>query len=84
MNFVAWYNNEHLHSGLKFITPIARHQGLDQQIMQQRKIIYNQAKLNNPERWTGNIRNWELPLEVYLNPAKHKSNKNILALGKSK
>lgn len=72
IDFVNWYNNEHLHSGLKFITPIARHKRLDSQIMARRKFLYSQAKQNNPRRWTGSIRNWELPSEVYLNPPKQK------------
>lgn len=72
IDFANWYNNEHLHSGLKFITPIARHEGLDSQIMERRKILYEQAKQNNPFRWTGSTRNWELPSEVYLNPPKQK------------
>ena len=27
--FVAWYNDEHLHSGIRFVTPISRHEGED-------------------------------------------------------
>jgi Integrase core domain len=27
--FVAWYNNEHLHSALKFVTPQQRHSGAE-------------------------------------------------------
>lgn len=72
IDFVKWYNNEHLHSGLKFLTPVARHQGLDAQIISQRQIVYELAKKNNPRRWSGDIRNWELPKEIYLNPPKQK------------
>jgi len=68
--FVHWYNNEHLHSGLKFVTPAQRHLGLDTAILTNRKIVYAAAKQANPQRWTRDIRNWNLPKEVILNPDK--------------
>ena len=30
--FANWYNNKHLHSGIKYVTPSQRHQGLDIEI----------------------------------------------------
>jgi len=33
-----------------------------------RKAVYHQAKSENPNRWSGEIRNWEVIKEVYLNP----------------
>jgi putative transposase len=27
--FVAWYNEEHLHSGIEFVAPTQRHEGRD-------------------------------------------------------
>ena len=33
-----------------------------------RKQVYEEAKLNHPERWSGKTRNWEPIKEVYLNP----------------
>ena len=66
--FVNWYNGEHRHSGLNFVTPNERHEGLDAQIMEQRRMIYEAAKAIHPERWSGKIRNMELPCEVWLNP----------------
>jgi putative transposase len=71
-DFVNWYNFEHLHSGLKFITPADRHLGLSQNILEKRKEIYEQAMQKNPSRWSGGIRNWDLPKDVYLNPPKQK------------
>lgn len=66
--FVEWYNNEHLHSAIKFVTPQQRHTGCDAEILAKRQRVYRQAKLEHPERWSGNIRNWT-PIEaVYLNP----------------
>ena len=66
--FVNWYNNEHLHSAIRFITPEQRHAGKDEEILTNRKEVYKQAKLKNPNRWSGEIRNWDAVKEVYLNP----------------
>lgn len=71
--FVRWYNLEHCHSGIKFVTPMQRHTGEDVEILAKRKVVYQQAKSQNPERWSGNIRNWEWIEEVRLNPEKGKS-----------
>ncbi len=66
--FVDWYNHEHLHSAINFVTPEQRHKGLDAKILANRKQVYELAKSNHPERWSGDIRNWEPVEEVYLNP----------------
>jgi len=71
--FVDWYNNKHLHSAIKFVTPAQRHRGEDIDILTKRKEVYRRAKSKNPERWSGEIRNWEPVKEVYLNPEKQKS-----------
>lgn len=68
--FVHWYNEEHRHSGLNFITPSQRHKGLAHQVFEKRKEIYTAAKAKNPNRWTGTIRDWSLDDEVWLNPEK--------------
>lgn len=65
--FVNWYNKQHHHSGLKYVTPEQRHTGIDVDILKNRKILYTQAKLNNPLRWSKNIRNWNHESEVFLN-----------------
>ncbi|MBB1437047.1 transposase, partial [Pseudoalteromonas sp. SG43-6] len=51
--FVDWYNNEHLHSGIKFVTPNQRHLGLDKEILAKRQQVNDAARLNNPGRWSG-------------------------------
>ena len=71
-SFVNWYNNEHCHSNIKFVTPSARHQNLDAAILENRKKVYEQAKARNPSRWSKNIRNWDRVEEVHLNPGKGK------------
>ena len=67
-SFVTWYNTVHLHSGLKFVTPNQRHTGEDKPILANRKVVYEKARENTPERWSGNVRNWSLPESVSLNP----------------
>lgn len=68
--FVKWYNNEHLHSALKFVTPQQRHSGNDRKIRENRNLVYQIAKARHPERWSGNTRDWSLPETVTLNPNK--------------
>lgn len=68
--FVDWYNQEHLHSAINFVTPEQRHKGLDIKILANRKRVYELAKSKHPERWSGSIRNWEPVGDVYLNPVK--------------
>lgn len=71
--FVQWYNLEHRHSGIKFTTPHERHTGKDIEILANRKQVYKKAKLENPVRWSGKIKNWDHIEEVYLNPERGKS-----------
>ena len=66
--FVQWYNHEHKHSGLKFVTPAQRHNGKATEILKHRKQAYEAAKQRRPERWSGDTRNWNLKDEVWLNP----------------
>jgi hypothetical protein len=56
--FVHWYNHEHRHCAIRFVTPAERHQGRDIEILAQRK-IYEAAKQRHPQRWSGNTRNWQ-------------------------
>lgn len=70
MQFVSWYNCEHRHSGLKFITPEQRHNGADVAIMRKRKQVLEKAKMQHPERWANQTRDWSLPESVWLNPAR--------------
>lgn len=73
LEFVRWYNKEHQHSGIQFVTPEQRHNGTADKILENRKLVYQKAKQINPQRWTGEIRNWELPSTVWLNPEKASS-----------
>ena len=73
IDFVKWYNCEHLHSGIKFVTPENRHMNQDVEVLQKRNTVYVNAQTKHPERWSGNIRNWDQIKEVFLNPEKQKS-----------
>lgn len=66
--FVDWYNGTHLHSGIRFVTPNDRHDGLDTEILAARRAVYAAARDRTPLRWTGNTRNWSPITEVRLNP----------------
>lgn len=71
-SFVQWYNNEHFHSNIKYVTPVTRHQKLDENILENRKQVYERAKDKNPSRWSRKTRNWDYISEVHLNPGKTK------------
>ena len=66
--FVTWYNTDHLHSAIRFVTPDDRHFGREQEVLARRHKTYEQAQLRHPERWSGATRNWQPVGPVYLNP----------------
>jgi len=66
--FVAWYNGEHRHSGIRFVTPDERHFGVEEAILARRHELYEQARRRRPERWSGDTRNWSRVEAVVLNP----------------
>jgi transposase InsO family protein len=68
-NFVDWYNDEHLHSSIRFVTPSSRHNGDDVEILKQRHHVYLAAQARHPERWSQKTRDWSRVDEVILNPA---------------
>jgi putative transposase len=69
--FVEWYNNNHHHSGLNYLTPNQRHSGFAAKVFEDRTAVYELAKEKHPERWNGReTRNWSLSDEVLLNPEK--------------
>lgn len=74
--FVVWYNTQHRHSAIRFVTPEQRHRGEDVAILKQRKRVYQMAKLVNPFRWSGDTRNWNWIPKVSLNPDKFTSRKS--------
>ncbi len=75
LTFVRWYNKEHRHSGIKFLTPEQRHNGKGTEILGKRHAVYEAAKAANPARWKNNTRNWAIEEAVYLNPEKVRTSK---------
>lgn len=67
--FVAWYNDDHQHSGISFVTPSQRHADQDKAILANRRAVYALARRRRPDRWTGEARAWASPRVVVLNPA---------------
>lgn len=68
LEFVQWYNHEHRHSAIRFVTPVQRHAGEDTAILAERARLYQDARARNPGRWIGKTRNWEPVGAVWLNP----------------
>ena len=66
--FVHWYNHEHLHSGIRHVSPADRHRGHDGEILEGRQRVYEQARQENPSRWSTKTRDWSPIPKVYLNP----------------
>jgi transposase InsO family protein len=66
--FVAWYNREHRHSAIRFVTPDERHFGLEQRVLSRRQALYERARRARPERWSRLSRNWTPIDGVVLNP----------------
>ncbi|MES9901332.1 MAG: hypothetical protein ABW168_01460 [Sedimenticola sp.] len=66
--FVRGYNEEHLHSGIRYVTPAERYSGEEREIQVNRKAVYTAAKERSLERWSGKTWNWESVEEVWLNP----------------
>jgi putative transposase len=75
--FVAWYNHEHRHSAIRFVTPSARHAGEDRALLERRTQLYTEARAANPRRWSRQIRNWAPVGDVCLNPERDTSIQEI-------
>lgn len=69
--FFAWYNGEHRHSGIGFMTPEAVHYGQANALQRQREETLNAAFLANPKRFKGNApQPPKLPVAAWINPPK--------------
>jgi putative transposase len=66
--FVLWYNTEHRHSAIGFVTPDQRHRGEDHELLARRTDVYELARAAHPTRWSGRTRNWQPVGSVWLNP----------------
>jgi putative transposase len=66
--FVRWYNEDHQHSGIRFVTPAERHDLREVAILANRRRVYEAARAGAPRRWSGQTRNWTPIAVVSLNP----------------
>ena len=75
--FVGWYNTEHQHSAIRFVTPDDRHSGRDRTILKKRHALYRKARSRHPQRWSGNTRDWSRIEEVTLNPDRNQATSEV-------
>jgi len=67
---VTWHNEEHHHGSIRFVSPKERHEGRDNEILDERKRIHEDARQRNPSRSSGKTRTWARPEVVWLNPGR--------------
>ncbi len=67
--FFAWYNTNHHHSGIGFMTPEVVHYGLAPRVTAQRQDVLNLAQQHHPERFVSKAPTApKLPAAVWINP----------------
>jgi transposase InsO family protein len=69
-DLVHWYNDEHRHSAIGFVTPNQRHAQQDKDLLAGRAAVYEMARQNHPQRWSNQCRDWRRVDHVHLNPDK--------------
>ena len=68
-SFFSWYNNEHHHSSLGYLTPAMVHYRFAEGIRDQRQVVLAAAFAAHPERFVGGMpRPAALPTTVWINP----------------
>jgi transposase InsO family protein len=69
--FFTWYNGEHRHSGIGFMTPEAVHYGQAEDLLRQREKTLNAAFMAHPKRFKNNApQPPSLPVAAWINPPK--------------
>lgn len=81
---MRWYNFDHRHSGIRYVTPAQRHAGEDHAILAARHQTYLQAREDNPARWSGNTRDWSPLSAVTLNPERDAAIRDLQAENKTR
>ena len=72
--FFPWYNTEHHHSGIGFLTPEQVHYGLAKQIVKEREAVLKMAYQIRPDRFKkGPPKPMSLPEAVWINKPLSKS-----------
>jgi putative transposase len=68
-HFLPWYNTEHRHSGIAYLTPAMVHYGQADDILATRRRVLEQAQAAHPERFVRGVPSPQpLPAEVWINP----------------
>lgn len=67
--FIHWYNTEHRHSGIEYVTPEQRHSGDHLEILAKRQQTVQLAAQRNPQRFVRGPRRFDPLLAVTLNKA---------------
>ena len=68
-SFFPWYNQEHYHSGIGWLTPASVHYGRAEEILRKRKEVLRQACARHPERFVrGEPEPPAQPEAVWINP----------------
>ena len=68
-SFIHWYNTEHRHSGIGYVTPHQKHTGQDIQIFKTRQLTLDKAYAANPQRFVCGPRTVLPDRTVFLNKA---------------
>lgn len=67
-DFFCWYNTEHYHSGIGFLTPEDVHYGRAEQIIKKRENVLKRAFDLNPNRFKGKMpKPMQLPKAAWIN-----------------
>jgi len=67
--FFQWYNEEHYHSGIAYLTPATVHEGRAAAVRAQRQDVLDAAYQDHPERFVNKRPTTpELPPAVWINP----------------
>ncbi|MBJ6764733.1 transposase, partial [Myxococcaceae bacterium JPH2] len=66
--FITWYNTEHRHSAIRFVTPDDRHFRREASLLARRHQVYQRARRCHPARWSRGTRDWTPVGPVRLNP----------------
>lgn len=74
-DFVHWYNTQHKHSGIGYITPEQRASGKEAQIFKNRNEVIQNAFVKHPQRWSKAPKIWIIKPTVILNKSGEKKEK---------
>jgi putative transposase len=76
--FFGWYNDEHHHSGIGYLTPHAVHHGTAQGLLAERQRALDAAFAAHPERFVrGRPHAPSLPAAVWINPPANRAEREV-------